>query len=79
MVYVNLVYGVVIVKLFVNSDYGIIDDESSYREFEIFELFWVIVDVVKQIEEGLIFCFVFLLGFKIGLGIEVVVLIGLCF
>ncbi len=47
MVYVNPAQGVVIVKLSANSAYGTTDDESSYREFETFELFREIVKSAK--------------------------------
>ncbi len=45
-VYVNPAYGVVIVKLSANSDYGLTNDQSSYREIETFELFRAIVAAI---------------------------------
>jgi len=46
-IYVNPAHDVVIVKLSANSDYGISDDESSYREMETLELFRAIVDAIR--------------------------------
>ena len=38
-VYVNPAKGVVIVKLSANSDFGVSDDQSSYRDQETISLF----------------------------------------
>ncbi len=45
-IYVNPAQQVVIVKLSANSDYGLTNDESSFRELETFELFRAIVAVL---------------------------------
>ena len=52
-IYVNPARRIVIVKLSANSDYGLTDDDTSWRELETFELFREIGNSLGQRTQAL--------------------------